>query len=56
MNEKTPLLEMYELAKSELDRVSARQEPLMGVETLAELLWWSFRLSEMKQSGTGERH
>lgn len=56
MNDKPPLLEMLELAKTEMDRINARQKPQMSVEELAELLWWAFRLSEMKQRGTATRH
>ena len=56
MTNKTPLHEMFELARAEMERINERQQPLMGVDELSELLWWAFRLDKLKQSGTGQRH
>lgn len=56
MNDKTPLREMLELAKAEMDRISARQKPQMSVEELADLIWWALTLSRLKQPGPSERH
>lgn len=56
MTEKTPLLELLELAWEDLQRINRREQPRMSVEELASLIWWTNRLRGMKQSGTATRH